>query len=111
MHPQHGDKSITIEDDTPENRALIASHLKEYQNQGFLFYVTLTEKREVKKGIFFKKTVLVDQKISYRVKDYDEKTNEWILDTESIPKQVPPKETRVAMRTTELTTFRPVCGG
>lgn len=111
MHPQHGDKSITIEDDTPENRALIASHLEDYKKQGFRVYVTLTEKRDAQKGFFFKKKVQIEEKVSYFVKGYDQEKNEWILETETNSTPVARKEIRTVTRNQEVTALRPCYGG
>lgn len=108
MHPQHGDKSITIEDDTPENRVLIASHLEEYSKQGFRLYVTLTKKKPVQNGILFKKTVMVEEKVSYLVRGYDQEKNEWILETDT---PVEGRNYRRAIRRSEVTVIRPVFGG
>lgn len=110
LHPQHGDKtSIIVEQDTPEGRALIASHLEDYKKQGIRVYVTLTEKKDVPKGFFFIKMVEIEEKVSYLVKGYDAETNEWVFETNSPSKKVP--ETRRTIRNVEATALRPCYGG
>lgn len=110
MHPQYGDKpSIIVCDDTAEGRALIASHLEDYKKQGIRVYVTLTEEKEVQKGIFFTRTVIVEEKVSYLVKGYDTKTNEWVLENNNTSVKAP--ETRRTIRNAEATALRPCYGG
>jgi len=109
LHPHEGDKSITIEEDSPSGRAEIAAHIEKYQKEGWKVYITLTEKKMETRGLLFKKPVEVEKKVSYLVQGYEPTTNDWILDVRPTDREVPPK--RVRLQQAEVVRLRPCTGG